>query len=192
MCDFCPETQGVEQKKKYKACHTCRTASKKAGQGSGLFYDSINKQYVDGDALPAVVVARALVLDLHNVTDLLSVPEFIEHVGPLKDKYDHVVLLSYVGTTTDTRTGAETQMREFHEGLPWIHGYLCFKRGAAVATGNKGDFIGRLQAIHVDFLDDHEDHIAAGRESGAVSHLIPHGPTAKQHVVQLLEALLHA
>lgn len=187
-CDFCAATERVKVGDRWTACHACRSASKNAKKGTGLYYDAIERTYCEGKDLRVEAAGDVLVLDLHNVTDMFSPEQFRELVAPLIPRY-HVVLLSYVGTTTRTRIDAEAQMREFHAALPMIDGYLCFRRGDTVAPGNKGHFISLVRAGKVTFLDDGADHIASGKAAGARCFLIPKPPQGEAEVVSILQKL---
>ena len=186
-CYFCGANDNVQQKANWQVCRTCTQLSKKCSKGEGLYYHVLNRQYVAGDQ-PDLSVGKLLVLDLHNVTDQVPPAELDAVLA--ETKVDKVVVLSFVGTTTDTRVEADTQIREIVAAIKSkpIDGYLCFKRGDHVRPGNKGGFIAASGASQVYFLDDSSDHIAAGTAAGAMCTQIPN-PTEADSKAAVLETL---
>lgn len=195
-CDFCPGAIDVQQKLKYKACRDCRMVQKLASKNCGVYYDAKHGKYVSGDNIheryhgqESDVQSSFLVLDLHNVVDLLTPNELADATAPLR-QFNNIIILSFVGTTTETRIQAQKDMVLYRELIPDLDTYLCFKRGDAPAPGNKGHFIAMMQpASSIHFLDDHEDHIKAGLAAGATVHHVPDGTKAK--VIETLQSLIN-
>lgn len=201
-CEFCKSKENVEELERWTACRSCKQVSKKCRKGSGLYYQIADPTagvgaagvYVTGDQLPDVAksVGRpALVFDFHNVTDRFTPEKFAELVAPFVKSHSlHV--LSYVGSTTSTRVGADADIQARMALVPELQGWLCFRRSEAVEPGNKGGFIRALGASGVCFFDDSSDHVASGLAAGADSVLVPTNSesAAKQVIVKKLRELL--
>lgn len=188
-CSFCQCRDKVNPISNgwFAACWQCRSVSKKSKK-EPLFYNILEGKYVDA---PTPRAPRALVLDLHNVCDRFEPKEMAELAAPLAAKGWHVLVLSYVGSTTNTRLGAQDYAAEMHQHLPALDAYLCFQRGEGVLPSNKGGFIAALGAAETQFLDDGEDHIASGKAAGAVAHLVTKNPhRARKFIAKTLGDLV--
>lgn len=93
-------------------------------------------------------------------------------VRPLMDKCQWVGVLSYVGSTTSTRIGADRDIYELQRLVPGLHGYLCFRRDERASPGSKGGFIQSLGMEEVHFYDDGKDHVDSGTAAGANAVLV--------------------
>lgn len=175
ICQFCHSTDDVQQKTKFVACRRCLTLQKHMKRDTGLFYDVMNRRYMSGIDVQADFADcnKLLVLDLHGVTDLLSKPVFAEMAAKMDARDIRIILLSYVGTTTQTRTDAQLDMIEYILQLPCnVRAFTCFHRGEKVELSNKGHFVQMLlkpdATIH--FFDDSLDHVSAARAAGVTAH----------------------
>jgi len=201
-CEFCKSKENVEELKQWTVCRSCKQVSKKCKKGSGLYYriadpgagEGAAGVYVTGDDVPGVAksVGRpALVFDYHNVADWFGPEEFAELVAPFVRSHSlHV--LSYVGSTTPTRVGADADIQARMAVVPELQGWLCFRRSEAAEAGNKGGFIRALGATSVCFFDDSSDHVASGRAAGADSVQVPKNSelAAKRVIGKKLRELL--
>lgn len=163
-CRFCPSRKDVNEK---EICVHCRRVSKACKKGTGIYYNVKTKTYVQGDELNEP--NPCIIFDLHGVADLFTLQEFIQLVQPLQSK---VYLLSYVGSTTNTRLGACQWMEDLIKLAPHVNAFLCFARKDSPAPGNKGGFIQSLGSPDVTFLDDGKDHIEAAKNVSK-AHLVP-------------------
>ena len=176
-CQFCGSQTDVQQKSKFAACRVCLKVQKRLKHDSGVYFDVLARAYRTGDEVRAqfaTPTCRRLVLDLHGVTDLLSMPDFAQLTdSALAAGVDHVVLLSYVGTTTQTRIEAQTAMEQYVREVghqPLVSAFVCFHRGDTVEPSNKGHFVQMLHAPSVLFFDDSTDHVSAAQNAGADAH----------------------
>lgn len=164
-CKFCPETKTVNEK---GICDQCRRLSKTCRKGTGIFYNVKTKSYVDGDSL--IESSPCIIFDLHGVADLFTVDEFSNLIKPILNR--KVYILSYVGSTTNTRLEACEWLEKLLQISPNVKPYLCFYRKNVMATGNKGGFISMLSCPNVIFLDDSEDHFMSAA-SLSTAYLVP-------------------
>ena len=171
----------MQQKSKFAACRVCLKVQKQLKHDSGIYFDVLARAYRTGDEVRAqfpTLNCRKLVLDLHGVTDLLSVPDFAQLTSSaLAAGVDHVVLLSYVGTTTQTRIEAQAAMEQYVREVTagnqlLVSAFVCFHRGGTVEPSNKGHFVQMLHAPSVLFFDDSTDHVSAAQSAGADAHLV--------------------
>lgn len=169
-CDFCPCNEKVNPvaQGRFHACWQCRTVSNKSKK-TPIFYDILRGKYV---AEPLARSESVLVLDLHNVCDRFTPQELAGLVRPFLEEGWQVTILSYVGSTTTTRIGAQDFALSLYKLVPDIDAYLCFRRGSLVEASNKGGFIKALGAPEVHFFDDSDDHIESGTHAGASSYLV--------------------
>jgi hypothetical protein len=186
-CDFCPCDEKVNDNGRFKACHQCRSVSKKCKKNTGTYYNVKSCHYDHGDTIRPRTEGdkdgRAVVFDLHNVADAFTIPEFVNLVSPLIDQYEWVGILSFVGSTTQTRKDADGYIKLLMARCPKLKGYLCFRRNETAFPGTKGGFITCLNAAEVHFFDDGEDHIVSAEAAGVTATLISRDErTARQQI----------
>ena len=170
--------------KQWEACHACRSVSKKCKKGSGLYYNVVSHEY---ESEISMVSGNAVVFDLHNVVDRFEPKEFVDQIASAYLLANYTVyVLSYVGSTTGTRLGAQEFMEEIRQHCEDISCYLCFRRDEKATPGSKGGFIAQLNAESVVFFDDGEDHVKSATAAGAKATLI--NKDSKRARQQLLAA----
>lgn len=167
VCSFCSSTDRVHVKENYNACYSCRCVSKKCKKNTGLYFDIKSNTYVEGSELSAIQENRAVIFDLHNVADCMPANQFARLVNPLTEAYDFVGILSFVGSTTETRKDATRYINELMMWVPKLRGYLCFRRDDRASPGSKGGFITCLSSSEVHFFDDSYDHVQSARAAKA-------------------------
>lgn len=176
-CEFClndTETSVWKSSRgrEWNRCTPCAQVSKKCKKGAGIYYSVGDSCYLTGEELAAHYADEAerhVLLDLHGVTDLFTPEEFKEIMSVVPEG-TVVKILSFVGSTTQTRVDAHHQILEY--GVP---GYLCFARKDTAGAGSKGGFIvatGVADALV--FADDSEDHVASAKDAGAKDVLHVH------------------
>lgn len=149
-CSFCRISEGVPWKE-FSLCNTCKKLSKKISKSEGIYYDVLNTKYITGDEIPGF--SNATILDLHGVADLLTPEELPK---------GNIIILSYVGTTTQTRITAHNDIMLFKDTIEG--GYLCFRKEPTLHTGNKGHFIMKMCNNGGScklFVDDSEDNCSS-------------------------------
>jgi hypothetical protein len=159
-CTFCKTSEG-EPWKEFIVCNTCKKVSKKASKGEGVYFDVFNSKYITGDDIPGF--SDVTILDLHGVADLLTPEEMPE---------GNIIILSYVGSTTNTRITAHDDIMSRKDTIKG--GYLCFKKGPTLHTGNKGHFIMKMCNNGGNctlFVDDSEENCASVLHSEEVMFL---------------------
>ena len=111
---------------------------------------------------PRETNGRILVLDLHGTADFFLNDPSLMHIQ-FREKYDLVVILSFVGKGTDindpdcTRSKAATDIKKLISCGVADCGVLVFQRGPA-----KGWMCDLLRKIHdrdILFSDDSDDHL---------------------------------
>lgn len=165
VCSFCSSTDRVHVKENYNACYSCRSVSKKCKKNTGLYFDIKTNTYIEGSELGGVG-GRAVIFDLHNVADSMTPNQFCKLVTPLTETF-FVCILSYVGSTTETRKDATRYINELMMLVPKLKGYLCFRRDDRASPGSKGGFISCLSSSEVHFFDDSYDHVQSARAAKA-------------------------
>lgn len=192
----------MQELERWTVCRNCKQVSKKCCKGSGLYYriadpragEGVAGTYVTGDDLAGVAKSLerpAIVFDFHNVADWFRPKDFAELVAPFVGTHSlHV--LSYVGSTTPMRVGADADIQARMALVPELQGWLCFRRSEVAEAGNKGGFIRALGAMSVCFFDDSEDHVASGAAAGADSVRVPKNSelAAKRVIGKKLRELL--
>lgn len=170
VCTFCGSNEKVVPCKQWEACHACRGVSKKCKKGSGVYYNVVSHEY---QSEVPMVSGNAAVFDLHNVVDRYEPKEFVDRIASkyLVANYT-VYVLSYVGSTTNTRLEAQEYMEEIQQHCEHINCYLCFHRDDKATPGSKGGFITQLNAESVVFFDDGDDHVRSAEAAGAKAILI--------------------
>lgn len=194
-CQFCHSVDDVQQKPKFTACRACLTLQKRMKRDTGLFYDVMGRRYMTGADIRTEFSKdkRLLVLDLHGVTDLLSKAEFADMVTRVEAAGFRVILLSYVGTTTQTRIDAQTDMLAYMAHAANVCAFTCFHRGDTVELSNKGHFVQMLMdpETTVHFFDDGLDHVMAVGSVGSVGSIDTGSVTAHHVQTNDSSCLLH-
>lgn len=127
LCSFC------SQPSEKIPCQRCKRLGKEKSKADSVFFDVDNCKYVNAQELH-FASAPWLVVDLHKTADLLTVQEFNNAV---KGRNVKLLMLSYVGTTTQTRLHAQEQLRSMDADRR----FLCFRKDDQRLVGTKGHFM---------------------------------------------------
>lgn len=171
-CSFCLNECDGSLWKEYIRCDYCKKLQKLCKKDNGIYYHIKTQTYFYGVDINLNIDInnsddkRLLVLDFHNVCDLFK-PDDLYKV--LENVSIPIIILSHVGTTTQTRINAHHEILEYK-----YDSWFCFKKKNNANPGTKGHFMSMLKTkgFLPILLDDSQDNIDSALSADCKAHLI--------------------
>ena len=163
-CAFCSAETDLIWKENPR-CETCRTMCNKCHTDSGIYFNVDSSCYVTGEELHDVIKAdgkKVVIFDFHKVLDTID-PEIYNGLYAKRTSTDTIyVILSYVGSTTKTRIGAQEDMIKYKANFH----FTCFRKKMTAELGTKGHLMKMLDTEDATLLDDNHKNCACAINAG--------------------------